>query len=148
MRKYIIFILLIAFTNCSSTKTTNGKIMETTNNDKKQIEQTIQLFIDGWAVGDAEKAGKSLHENWRIQYFRDNKFTDASKTEYLTHFAPKEKYKDLQFRILSIDIKDNIAMVKTEIINETSIFIDYLSLIKTNEGWFIINKITNKANKK
>jgi hypothetical protein len=148
MRNYIIFILLIAFTNCSTTKTMKSNIIETKRVEKLQIEQTIQFFIDGWSVGDAEKAGKALHENWRIQYFRDNKFTDANRIEYLSHFTPKEKYKDLQFRILSIDITDNIAMAKTEIINETSIFIDYLSLIKTNEGWFIINKITNKANKK
>jgi Putative lumazine-binding len=115
--------------------------------DKQQIEQTIQLFIDGWAVGDAEKAGKALHENWRIQYFRDNKFTDTNRSDYLSQFVPKERFKDLKFRIISIDITNNIAMAKTEIINETSIFIDYLSLIKTNEGWFIVDKITNKANK-
>ena len=38
-------------------------------------------------------------------------------------------------------------MAKTEIINEKFIFIDYLSLIKTNEGWVMVEKITFKKDK-
>lgn len=115
--------------------------------DKAQIEQTLITFVDGWAVGDSTQAGKSLHPTWRIKFFRDNKLTDMSRTEYLSGFKPKERYKELKFNVLSIDITGNIAIAKTEIINEKFIFIDYLSLIKTNDGWVMVEKITFKKDK-
>lgn len=116
-------------------------------NDKNQIEQLIQTFVDGWAVGNAEIARKTLHETWQIKFFRENKLTNMTREEYLSHFVAKERYKDLKYRIISVEITDNIAVAKTEIINETSIFTDYLSLIKTNEGWIMVEKITNRQAK-
>jgi hypothetical protein len=115
--------------------------------DKAQIAQTLNTFVDGWAVGDTTKAGKALDVTWRIKFFRDNKLTDMTRTEYLSGFKPKERYKGLIFNILSVDITGNIAMAKTEIINEKFIFTDYLSLIKTNEGWVMVEKITFKKDK-
>jgi hypothetical protein len=136
MKKRIIFFLIMATSlNLSA------------QDDKAQIEQTLTTFVDGWAVGDSTQAGKSLHPTWHIKFFRENKLTDMTRMEYLSGFKPKERYKDLKFNVLSIDITGNIAMAKTEIINEKFIFIDYLSLIKTNEGWVMVEKITFKKDK-
>jgi hypothetical protein len=147
VEKYFLLSLIILLTNCTTTKNSPKNSVTTNSTEKQKIEQVIQLFVDGWAIGDATKAGQTLHDSWSIKYFRENKFSDMTRTEYLSHFVPREKSPNLQFRILSIDVADNVAMAKTEITNETSIFTDYLSLIRTDKGWFIVGKITNRAKK-
>jgi aldose sugar dehydrogenase len=135
-------LLFLAFFTFSLTISAQDKM------DKKLIETTINTFMDGWAVGDSTKAGKALHPAWQIKFFREDKFTVINRADYLSGFKPKERYKDLKTNILSVEITGNIAMAKTEIINQTHIYLDYLSLIKTNDGWFIVDKVTFKKDKK
>ncbi len=116
--------------------------------EKEQIQQKIQLYFDGWDEGDTTKIGKAMHTTCHLKFFRDNKFTDMTRADYLGRFKPKTKDKSLKSSILSLDITENIAAAKTEINNEKAIYIDYFNLIKTNEGWFIVDKISVRKDKK
>jgi aldose sugar dehydrogenase len=49
--------------------------------------------------------------------------------------------------ILSMDITGNIAQAKTKIEIPKAIFFDYFNLIKTDEGWFIVDKISTSIAK-
>jgi hypothetical protein len=49
---------------------------------------------------------------------------------------------------MSLDITGNIASAKCELEIPKAIFTDYFNLIKTNEGWFIVDKISTRTDKK
>jgi aldose sugar dehydrogenase len=110
--------------------------------EKELVNQTIQLYFDGWATGDTTKVGKAMHSTCHLKFFRDGKFTDMDRNTYLSRFKMRERDKDLITRIVLLDITENIASAKTEIDTGKDVFTDYFNLIKTGEGWFIVDKVS------
>lgn len=110
--------------------------------EKELVSQTIQLYFDGWGTGDSIKVGKTMHSTCHLKFFREGKFTDMDRATYLSRFKLRERDKDLITQIVLLDITENIASAKTEIITAKDIFTDYFNLIKTDEGWFIVDKVS------
>jgi hypothetical protein len=117
--------------------------------DKEQITAAIETYFHGWATSDTAIISKAMHTSCHLKYFRDGKFTDVTKNQYLANFkAPKPREASTKTSILSMDITGNIAQAKTEIETDKAIFIDYFNLIKSNEGWLIVDKISTRTDKK
>lgn len=133
MKKFILIILTIFSLHVSA---------QTITNNIDSIQTTIGFYFDGWATGDTTKIGKAMHTTSHLKFYRENVFTDMSRNEYLSRFKPKERLATLITRIVSLDITENIASAKTEIVTEKDIFTDYFNLIRTNEGWFIVDKVS------
>lgn len=110
--------------------------------EKELVTQTIQLYFDGWATGDTTKVGKAMHSTCHLKLFREGKFIDMDRATYLSRFKLHERDKDLITQIALLDITENIASAKTEIITAKDVFTDYFNLIKTDEGWFIVDKVS------
>jgi aldose sugar dehydrogenase len=117
--------------------------------EKPAAEATINLYFDGWATGDTTKVGKAMHTTCHLKFYREGKFTDMDRATYLGRFKqpPHERDKNLITRIVLLDITENIASAKAEIITAKDIFTDYFNLIKTGEGWFIVDKVSVKTPK-
>jgi hypothetical protein len=113
----------------------------------QQVQTTIQHYFDGWGDGDTSKLGKAMHSTCHLKSFRDGKFNDISRAEYLSRFKPRPRPEGLTTRIVAIDITENIASAKTEIDTGKDVFTDYFNLIKTNEGWFIVDKVAVRKSK-
>lgn len=105
------------------------------------VQATIEFYFEGWATGDTGKIGLAMHSTCHLKSFRDGKFTDMSRAEYLSRFKPRTRPEGLTTRIVALDITDNIASAKTEIDTGKDVFTDYFNLIRTDEGWFIVDKI-------
>jgi aldose sugar dehydrogenase len=127
----VIFILAVLLAKGQSTQTS----------ELQQAETTIQLYFNGWATGDTSKIGKAMHGTCHLKSFRDGQFTDMTRAEYLGRFKPRLRPDGLTTRIVALDMTDNIASAKTEIDTGKDVFTDYFNLIKTNEGWFIVDKV-------
>ena len=132
--------MLLTFTTVPAQNAAN-------QSDWRLIENTIQLYFDGWATGDTTKLDKAMHFSCRLKNFRDGKFLEYDKATYLGFFKPRPRPQNLQTRIVSIDITDNIGSAKTEIITEKEVFTDYFNLMKTGEGWFIVDKVAVRTPK-
>ncbi|WP_373548099.1 PQQ-dependent sugar dehydrogenase [Haliscomenobacter sp.] len=114
--------------------------------DRQQIETTIQLYFDGWATGDTAKLSKAMHYSCHLKNYRDGRFILFTKSDYVSRFRPKERDKNLSTNIVYVDITDNlIAGAKVEIHTATDKFTDYFNLMKTTEGWFIVDKISTRT---
>lgn len=112
--------------------------------ERQQIENTIQLYFDGWATGDTTKVGKAMHASCHLKNYRDGKFIDYSRNQYLSFFKPHPRPKNLTTRIVTIDVTDNMGSAKVEISTEKDLFTDYFNLMKTNEGWLIADKVSTR----
>lgn len=111
--------------------------------EKKAISEVIEMYFDGWASSDTSKVSKSMHPSCHLKYFREGQFADISKSEYLSKFGkPKQRESSIETKIEAIDFTGNIAQAKTVIKTEKATFIDYFNLIKTDIGWFIVDKVS------
>lgn len=113
--------------------------------ERQLIEQTIQLYFDGWAKGDTAKVGKAMHTSCHLKNYRDGKFIEFTRNEYLSLFKPHKRPKNLSTKIVSIDITNNMGSAKVEISTERDLFTDYFNLMKTNDGWVIADKVSTRT---
>ena len=113
--------------------------------DRQQIETVIQLYFDGWATGDTTKLSRAMHFSCNLKNYRDGNFVQFSKADYVSRFRLRERPAGLETQIVYIDItNDLIAGAKVEISTSTDKFTDYFNLMKTTEGWFIVDKISTR----
>jgi len=113
--------------------------------ERQMIENVIQLYFDGWATGDTVKLGKTMHPSCHLKNYRDGKFIQYSRSEYLSFFKPHPRPKNLSARIVSLDITNGMGSAKVEISTERDLFTDYFNLMKTNEGWVIADKVSTRT---
>lgn len=116
--------------------------------DRAQIESLIHdFYFEGWMTGDTAKVGRAMHPTCHLKYYRDGEFGDISRNDYLARFKPRPKEAGTTGRILSLDITGNIASAKCEIETPKAVFVDYFNLIKTHEGWFVVDKVSTRVDK-
>jgi aldose sugar dehydrogenase len=113
--------------------------------DRQQAEEVIQTYFDGWATGDTIKIGRAMHRSCHLKNFRDGKFIDFSRTQYLSGFRLRQRPAGLITRIVSLDITLGVGGAKTEIITERDTFTDYFNLMKIDQQWFIVDKIATRT---
>lgn len=113
--------------------------------ERQLIEKTIALYFDGWATGDTAKLGKAMHASCHLKNYRDGKFTAYTRNQYLGLFNPHPRPQNLQTRIVSLDITNNMGSAKVEISTGKDLFTDYFNLMKTDEGWTIADKVSTRT---
>lgn len=115
--------------------------------DWNQIEKTLNLYIDGVGTSDSVKVSKSFHDTWQLKYFEDNKVNIIKKSKYLERFntPPHAKSDKWSGRIVFIDITNTVAVAKVEISTSKLLFTDYFNLMKTKDGWFLVDKISTRT---
>ena len=122
--------------------------MEAQENEKTMIETMIKdLYFEGWMTGDTMKIGKAMHPTCHLKYYRDNTFSDISRADYLSRFKPRQKDPGTAGRIVALDVTGNIASAKCELETPKALFTDYFNLIKTSEGWFIVDKVSTRTDR-
>jgi hypothetical protein len=73
MKILLLFLLtLLTFLTVTAQNAAN-------QSDWRLVENTIQLYFDGWAMGDTAKLGKAMHFSCRLKNFRDGKFLEYDK---------------------------------------------------------------------
>jgi hypothetical protein len=121
----------------------------TTPNDRLAVEQTAQLYFEGLMKYDAASLRKAFHPDARVVAALPNRYFYASFEEWVqfTKGKPPENPSEYVNQIVSIDITGNAAVVKTDLQWPKIHYIDYLSLIKIDGDWKIINKIWHQESK-
>lgn len=123
----------------------NAQIDETAS-DWNLIQKTLNLYIDGQATSDSIKVSQSFHESWQLKIFIDNEFKIIPKSKYLVGYKKRDtKPKNWSARIVFIDVSHNIAVAKVEISTSKLLFTDYFNLLKINNEWLIVDKISTRV---
>ncbi|MFD1601903.1 nuclear transport factor 2 family protein [Flavobacterium artemisiae] len=139
MRKVFLIISLCILSFNSNAQTANAE------NDLLLIQKTLNLYIDGQATGDSLMVATSFHDSWQLKYFAENKFNVVTKSKYVVGYKKHPKPENWSGRIVFIDFTNDVANAKVEISTARLLFVDYFHLIKINEGWFIVDKISTRT---
>jgi len=106
---------------------------------RKPLEQ----YIQGHATGKAEVMRLAFHPSARLQFMRNGQYTTRTLEEFLAGFsgAPAKDEAQRKRRIVSVDIFGESAMGKIELDYPDALIMDYMSLLKVDGEWKIVNKV-------
>jgi hypothetical protein len=107
------------------------------------IRVPLENYIKGHATGDGEYMRKAFHTEGNLIFIRDGKVTTRSFADYISGFTGKPSPdEDKRKRyISSVEASGNAAVAKVILSYPTANITDYMSLLKINGEWKIVNKI-------
>ncbi|WP_264523088.1 nuclear transport factor 2 family protein [Flavobacterium sp. N502536] len=140
MKKVLLFIGLSLLFFKSNAQSQNA------DDDWSLIHKTLNLYIDGQATGDSVMVGRAFHSSWQLKGFREKEFIVVPKSKYLVGYKKRDaRPANWSGRVVSVDFTNNAASAKVEISTAKLLFVDYFNLLKTDQGWFIVDKISTRT---
>ncbi len=115
--------------------------------EEAAVRATAMDYIEGTANGEIERIRRAFHETAAL-YAVNNEggLRKIPIDQYIGYFKQGQK-NDRKGKIISVDLLNDAAQVKIEIVSGQWKFTDYLLLLKLDEGWKIINKSFTKVRK-
>ncbi|HEX8492048.1 MAG TPA: nuclear transport factor 2 family protein [Pyrinomonadaceae bacterium] len=112
------------------------------NQDEAGVRQAIEYYFQGHATGNGEHFKKAFHSEAKLFWIRDGQLTQRTSAEFAAGASGKPAAdEDKRKRsIESIDITGNAAIAKVVLDYPQVRFTDYMSLLKINGEWKIVNK--------
>ena len=142
MKNILIFLLL-------------GILANTTYAQEKseQYEQSVikdlimNYYHEGHVKSDAKYYQDLFHDEWKMFSIGDDgNLFQVDKKTYLSWNDPAKADKSLKWKtdIHYIDVYGHLASVKVTIQNQNYGYIDYFNMMKINNKWWIVHKISRK----
>lgn len=107
------------------------------------VRLPLENYLKAHATGNGDFHKQAFHTEGNLIFIRDGKYTTRSFAEYIAGSSGKPAAdEDKRKRwIESIDVAGNAAMAKIVLDYPTARLTDYMSLLKINGEWKIVNKI-------
>lgn len=113
--------------------------------DEAAIRQTVQYYFDGGKNRDSLALRKAFHPDARMLFARDGKLVVVPIGEYITRVGsdPLEpgEVDSTERKVVSVDVVGDAAVAELELRRPDAILTDYMSLLKVDGRWQIVNKI-------
>lgn len=116
--------------------------------DEAAIRQTVQYYFDGGKNRDSLALRKAFHPEARMLFAKDGRLEVVPIGEYIERVAgsrPKPGEVDsTKRRVASVDVAGDAAVAKLELQRPDMLITDYMSLLKVDGRWVIVNKIFSR----
>lgn len=106
------------------------------------VKLPLENYLKGHATGNPEFFRKAFHTEGKLIFIRDGKYMTRTFEEYINGSSGKPAADEDQRKrsIESIDIAGNAATAKIVLDYPAVKFTDYMTLLKIDGEWKIINK--------
>ena len=110
--------------------------------DEDGARAAAEHYLKGHATGDPEEFRKAFHPDAKLFWIKDGALATRTSAEYIAGAKGKPADDEAQRkrRIASVDVTGDTAVVKVELDYPAAFFTDYLSMVKIDGTWKIINK--------
>lgn len=117
--------------------------------DRAAIERTVGYYFAAGDNGDADSLAKAFHPEAKMLFKRDGKLAQLGQPEWQDRIrkATAPPTKANWRKIVSVDVDGDAAVAKCISDFDTFQFIDYMSLLKIDGEWKIVNKIFHRKEK-
>lgn len=113
--------------------------------DEAAIRLTVQYYFDGGKHRDSLTLRKAFHPDARMLFARDGKLAVVPIGEYITRVGSEQlepgEVDSTERKVVSVDVVGDAAVAKLELKRPNTILTDYMSLLKVDGRWLIVNKI-------
>ena len=112
------------------------------HSDKDAVMIPLENYLKGHATGDGEYFKKAFHTEGNLIWVRDGKYTTRSFAEYIGGASGKPPADEAQRkrRIGTVEVVGNAAVATIILDYPTVKFTDYMTLLKIDGAWKIVNK--------
>ncbi len=118
--------------------------------EKEAVRIPLENYLKGHETGKAEFMKAAFHDEGHLMFIRDGKYTTISFSDYIGRMkgeaaadeAARKRY------IESIDVSGDAAVGKIVLDYPNARFVDYMTLLKIDGEWKIVNKAFHVENKK
>jgi hypothetical protein len=116
--------------------------------DEAAIRQTVQYYFDGGKNRDSLTLRKAFHPEARMLFAREGKLVVVPIGEYITRVGSESlkpgEVDSTERKVVSVDVVGDAAVAKLELKRPNAVLIDYMSLLKVDGRWLIVNKIFSR----
>ena len=113
--------------------------------DEAAIRQTVQYYFDGGKNNDSLTLRKAFHPEARMLFAREGKLVVVPIGEYITRVGSESlkpgEVDSTERKVVSVDVVGDAAVAKLELKRPNAVLTDYMSLLKVDGRWLIVNKI-------
>lgn len=110
--------------------------------ENEAVRVPLENYLKGHETGQAEFMRKAFHTDGKLMFIRDGKYTTIDFADYIGRMSG-EAAKDEAARkrhIESVDVSGNSAVGKIVLDYPNVKFVDYMTLLKIDGEWKIVNK--------
>ena len=122
-----------------------GAWMSAPTADEAAVRATLEHYIQGHATGDGAHMRLAFHPAARLFWSSADTLATRTSEEYIARMPGKPAADEAtgarKRRIERVDVTGNAATGKIVLDYPDAYIVDYMSLLKTNGEWKIINKI-------
>ena len=142
MRKFIVLVLFAALPAFAA-----GPSAGT---EDAAVRAAIEHYFQGHATGDGANFRKVFHPDSKLFFIRDGKLASWTSEEYIGRAPGKPAADEAQRKrtVDWIDVTGDAAVAKLTLAYPAVTFVDYMSLLKIDGEWKIVNKTFNADRKK
>jgi Putative lumazine-binding len=139
MKKYIlVFSWMVILVNANA-QTDTKTIMD--------IQTVCTYYLDGGTNGDSILFSKAFHPSGQMLFMRNDTLQIVSLKDFMARIRNTGQKSNRTTKIESIQVFGDAAVAKLTIKTETLVLHDFMSLLKTKEGWKIVGKIFSREQK-
>ncbi|HJR51436.1 MAG TPA: nuclear transport factor 2 family protein [Gemmatimonadales bacterium] len=113
--------------------------------DEAAIRQTVQYYFDGGKTRDTLTLRKAFHPDARMLFARDGKLVVVPIGEYITRVGSESlkpgEVDSTERKVVSVDVVGDAAVAKLQLKRANALLTDYMSLLRVDGRWLIVNKI-------
>ena len=120
--------------------------------DEAAIRQTVQYYFDGGRNRDSLALRKAFHPDARMLFAREGKLVVVPIAEYITRVGSEKAepgaVDSTERKVVSVDVEGDAAVAKLELRRPDGVLTDYMSLLKVDGQWLIVNKIFTRETRR
>jgi len=105
------------------------------------VMSLVQAYFDGLYQGDVKKLRAIFHPDAFLKAPGLRRSLEEWLEAVATRLIPAEQGQAYDFKLLSIEVIKDQAMVKLDCPLFDHEYVDYLGLLKENGSWLIVNKM-------
>ena len=136
-----IFLLATLFAFSFTTKAqTDLKTMQ-------DIQTVLTYYLDGGTNGDSVMFSKAFVPDGQMRYMRNDTVMNVVLKDFMARMRNTGTKQERKTKIENIQVFGNAASAKLTIEYPTFYFHDFMSLLKTRDGWKIVGKIFYREEK-
>ena len=120
--------------------------------DEAAIRQTVQYYFDGGRNRDSLTLRKAFHPDARMLFAREGKLVVVPIGEYITRVGSEKAAPGVvdstERKVVSVDVEGDAAVAKLELRRPDGLLTEYMSLLKVDGRWLIVNKIFTRETRR
>ncbi len=107
------------------------------------VRQTVETYLHGLKFNDVPSLKKAFYPEAKLFFVKkDGTLGQLTQEQWYKGFAASAgKQEEGELTVVATDISGNAASVKVREVYPTSVYTDYVSLLKLGTEWKIVNKV-------